>query len=239
MPLISDPIFGSCYLSPEDFLRRLAAFGAQLATVNTPPESIIALLAMASRQIETYLGGKTFDGQPVTENQPWNPRTRRFPLNNPPPTEVTACKLWVAPGLYQTISLTPVINDGAGSPISWGELLYNRQLNLMEIGLLASTTIAQPVIVIAGVQHPFIEITYTPTAEVPPEVAAACGWQAAHLAQLSQANDTLPGGLSEIRTQDRTIRRAPATREKAGTATPELCKQAEALLSGHLRLAVG
>lgn len=237
MPTDTDPIFGVCYLSQKDFAKRKAAFGAQMSTAGMSTEAEMSLLAMASRQIETYLGGRKFDGVAVTEHQPWNPRTRRFPLNNPPPSAISACTLWVAPALSQDIGITPVVNDGSGNPISWGQLLFNRQLMLMEIGLLASISMAQPVIVIAGVQHPFIEITYTPLATPPPEVVAACGYQAAALAQLAQADDTLPGGLTSVRTRDQSISRKSVPR--TSTAGIELCPQAMTLLNGLQRLAVG
>ncbi len=235
MALEKDPILGSCYLSPQDFTKRKTAFGAQLSTANSSSDDLLALLAMASRQIETYLGGRKFDGEAVTENQPWNPRTRRFPLNNPPPSTVTSCKLWVAPGLHQTVVLTPVVQDDAGCEMSWGELLFNRQVNLMEVGFMASTNLVQPVIVIAQIQYPFFEITYTPEATVPPEVAAACGHQAAYLAQNAMADDALPGGLTSVRTKERSMSR----QAKGAAGAEDLCAQAKTLLNGLVRLAVG
>ena len=238
MPLDADPVIGCCYLSQRDFAARKSAFGAVLATANNSPEADLALLATASRQIETYLGGRKFDGETVTENQTWNPRTRRFPLNNPPPVTVTACKLWLAPNLWQSITLTPVTQDGAGRQMSWGELIWNRQVNLMEVGFLASANVVQPALVIAGINYPFFEITYT-TESVPPEVAAACGFQAAHLAQMAQADDTLPGGLTSVRTLDTVVTRKSAVRSKTGSANIELCTQAQNLLNGLMRLAVG
>jgi hypothetical protein len=237
MPLVPDPILGVCYLSPNDFLARVAAFGGGQAVAALTPTAITALLATASRQIEVYLGGLTFTGAEVTEHQPWNPRTRRFPLNNPPPSEVTACKLWVAPGLHQGIGLTPVVNDEADVPVSWGQLLWNRQVRLMEIGLLAGTTLAAPVITIAGLTHPFIEITYRGAASVPEEVAAACGFQAGWLAQQSVAGDLLPGDVSSVRTHNRQITRNPKPATASGTF--ELCEMAKSLLQGHVCLAAG
>ncbi len=236
MALEKDLLLGNCYLSPQDFAKRAAAFGAQLSTVDLSAEALLALLATASRQIETYLGGRTFGGDALTENQPWNERTRRFPLNNPPPKTVTSCKLWVAPGLTQTIVLTPVVQDGAGNEMSWGELIWNRQVNLMEFGGLASSEIAQPVIVIAGMRNPFIEITYQSQVTVPPQVAAACGFQTAHLAQISQANEMLPGGLTSARTEKRSVERRPAVQ---GDSALDLCPQAKALLRGLVRLVAG
>jgi hypothetical protein len=236
MPLEKDIVLGFCYLSPQDFTARKTAFGAQLAGVSADADTLKAWLATASRQIETHLGGQTFYGKTVTEKHLWKPSQRRFSLNNPGPVTVSACRLWLGATQYETFEVTPVVNDSGGQPIAWGDLLYNRQTNMMEIGVLTKVSLSQPVITITQVQYPFLEITFTTTDVVPEEVAAACGFQAAYLAQQSQVNDLLPAGLTKVTSKDRTVERRPFG--QTGNL-PGLCEQARSLLSGFERFAVG
>jgi hypothetical protein len=246
MALDNDAILGVCYLKVSDLQARAAAFGAAQAITGLDSANLKALLANASRQIDAYLGRVSggFAGIALTEFHQWNPATRRFALNNPPPASVTVCKLHLAANVTEQITLTPVANDSANRPMSWGGLVWNRQTGMMELDTLLTTTLAINQVAALGLEFPFVEIQYTTEGgetAIPSEVALACGYQAAYLAQRNQASAILPGDITSLRTADRSVSRAApgaAVRQGGSGAGDDLCQQARAVLAPLMRLAV-
>lgn len=61
MPLSQDIVFGVLYLSPEDFLARAKSFGVDPGGLT--PQGVAPTLALASRNVEAHLKGRTFTAE--------------------------------------------------------------------------------------------------------------------------------------------------------------------------------
>lgn len=58
MAFAVDTVFGVLYLSPADFIARAKSFGVDAAGLT--PEGVTPTLALASRNVEAFLRGRTF-----------------------------------------------------------------------------------------------------------------------------------------------------------------------------------
>lgn len=58
MPLSNDDVFGILYLSPADFIARAKSFGVDAGALT--PQGVAPTLAIASRNVEAFLRGRTF-----------------------------------------------------------------------------------------------------------------------------------------------------------------------------------
>ncbi len=237
MPLESDPTFGVAYLGVEVFKADAAYYGADKAIASMSDQSLLRLLARASRAIDTYTG-RTFGPGAISENHKWNPVNRRCKVNQPPVITLTSFRVRIGAGLTASFSVTPTENDAGGNPVRFGEIVYNRQENYLEVTSLATASNMTNQIISLGLTENWVEIVYTnqaADAAINPAVADATAWTAAHLANAGRTNSQLPAGISMVKMGEVTVQRAAASVDPTRDALPEMAKQ---LLRGLTRIAI-
>src|SRR5437016_236070 len=127
MPLPSDDIFGSIYLDPDGFLARAKSFGVDLT--GQTADDVKPTLALASRAVEGFMGGRTFTPDSIEELHRWDERTRRISVNQPPVMTLESFEIIFAPGSPPSSYSFPP-----------DEVLVNNQENYLEVASLAVET---------------------------------------------------------------------------------------------------
>lgn len=193
MPPSVDTIFGTSYLELQAFKDRAWAFGCSQAITGANDTNLVALLAMASRAIDSHVG-RDFLPDTRTENHSFNLDTRRTQLNNPPVMELIEFKLQVSPTGYAVFPANAV--------------LINNQEGYLELATLSLATSLAPSLITLGINEPQAVITYKSYQDVPKNVAAATGWIAADMANDSRLQVFLQPGLQSVSEGDVSYTRA-------------------------------
>jgi hypothetical protein len=190
MPLPSDNLLGLIYLPPADFTARARSFGADVTGVEVP--ELKATLALASRAVEAWLGGRTFNPDALFEQHRWRPETRRVSVNQPPVMELVSFGVRYAPG--QGL-VTYRVED----------VVVNNQENYLELAALGPADVGAGAIV-ASV--PLVEVRYKSYQQVPDAVVAAVGFTAADLLQRALSYEMLPAHLTGSKIGSQTLSRS-------------------------------
>lgn len=166
------PLFGTAYLSAEEFRQGLILFGVEMSFVAGYPNTIEGngaldvVLQAASRAIDTYCG-RVFTPADITENHDLNTDNWQFSVNNAPVSSITSCLIRYAV-------------DGTVS-IDTDKIYINNQKGYCEITWAASAldvVLAQLGSALSSAQ---VEIVYKSLQTVPDAVRLATGHQAGHL----------------------------------------------------------
>lgn len=211
-----DEFFGVIYLAPEAFLARAKTFGVDPAGLG--PDDVSPALAIASRAADAHTG-RTFVPDAIEETHRWDPQARRVSVNQPPVLELVSLRVRFAPG-----------DPGSVVTFSPSEVLVNNQENYLELAPYAPADVALAQLG-PGLREPQVEIRYKSFQSVPPAVAAAVGFTAAHFLNESKANEFVPAGLASYK-----VANTAFGRRSEGVELPAIAKQ---LLSPFVRIAIG
>lgn len=237
MPLESDSTFGTAYLSVEIFKADAILYGADKAIAGLSDQAVLRLLARASRAIDNYTG-RTFGGGTIAETHEWDYGTRRCKVNQPPVITLVSYQVRIGAGLTASFAVTPVENDAGARPVRFGEIVYNREQNYLEVTSLAVATQLTNQIISLGLNKNWVELVYTNAAEnagVDPLVAEATAWTAAHMINAGRTAGKLPSGISMVKMGEVQIQRQGAASDETRDPLPQMAKQ---LLRGVTRISI-
>src|SRR5262249_25759714 len=207
--LPTHPTLGTLYVVPADFKARLKVYGCQKAYDALGADAGDALIeefiAAASRQIDAYAQQLGFspDDQ-FSENHPFDLRTRRVSVNNPPVFDLLSFAIRTGPGAVTNFTLTPTSNGPDGTVVSWGPIHYNRQENYLELSALSVVGNQIATLITLGLMEPQAEFKYK-QAPLKPAVAAATAWQTALLLNESYRESQVGAGVRSMSTPELSV----------------------------------
>ena len=218
---VSD-LFGLAYLDAQSFRNNAGLFGARIALSNFPKDendsSIVTLAASASRVIDSICG-RHFKPDPISENHPFDFRTRRTRVNSPPVVNLSSYAIRTGAG---TVSSFPL-----------NSLYINNEESYIELLSIALAYGLTSQILTLGMNEPQVEITYTSFQTPPAEVSLACGYVMAELANKGFVDGLVPAGFGQLKVGGIT----------AGNARSQLsertCQLVEELLGDYIRFPIG
>jgi hypothetical protein len=183
MTLQVDPVLGAAYLDPEAFAQRAHVFGVGMSIQNATRDSLLALLADASRRVDEICG-RAFTPDPITETHAWNERTRRVCLNAPPCVEL--------------ISFKVVTGKSVSAQFNVDEVYVNNQENYLEVVSFGSATILSTPVLAFGLSQVQAEVTYKTFQDPPAAVKRATGMIAAYRANSGFVNALVPAQFGAL-----------------------------------------
>jgi len=182
--LQEDEVFGTLYLSVEDFASRATMFGLSSSVLPDEDDIIQAYLAAASRLIESKTN-KTFVPDDHVEQHNWNAETRRITVNNPPILSVSDYRIYTGTTTYATMPTNA--------------LFINNQENWVEVTALTAAGNLTSMLLTVGLFHPIVQITYKSSQEVKQNIMLATGYIAAALINQSFIDQGIQPGLKSIK----------------------------------------
>jgi hypothetical protein len=179
-----DPILGAAYIDPEAFALRAHIFGAGMSIQNATRESLLALAAAASREIDAVCG-RGFGPEVQKETHRWNSNTRRIFVNAPPVVELQVFRIRV----------------GARSAVvefQSEDVYYNPQAKYLELVAFSTGDYMLAPYLQMDLIEAQVEIEYKSFETVPEKVVMATGYTMGQLANDGFVNQILPPGFGEL-----------------------------------------
>jgi hypothetical protein len=204
MALEEHAILGSLYLGTEDFRRSARVYGCKTAVDSVLDDELKETIALASRAIDAYCAQAGYEPDvDIIENHPFDIRTRRVYMNAPPVLDLKSFVLRISPGNVATFvdpnNLPTPEQDAGGRKVSWGPVYYSHQEKYLELAAWTQVAGISASVLSMGLMKPQVEIKYRNTAgSVDKLIAAATGYQTAHLLNLAFVDNQIAPGLTSM-----------------------------------------
>lgn len=183
MALSADTVFGTSYLTPEEFASAALMFGLQ-QSLPSDPDTIQGFLSAASRWLEAQTNKSYDPDETFTEQHDWDMVTRRIVVNNPPILSISSYVIYTGVSTFATFPTN--------------SLAINNQLNYVELTSLTAAGNLTSMLLTMGLFQPYVQIAYKGIASVSKNIKLATGYLAAILINRSFLDQSMTPGIKSI-----------------------------------------